>query len=284
MLAPTVHAEGHGFTEGPAVLPDGSIAFVDMINQTIWHHRDGETVRLARVAGSPNGMRLGADGALYIANNGGFSPSDTGILALPDPIPGCIQRLGLDGRVSDYVVGLPGEGPWRPNDLVFAADGTLVFTDPQNWEALDGLRDTGAYKGGRLFAAGPDRVPRHLIDLPGLPNGLAFHPDGFLLVALTLDRKIVRLDWSGGAVDAPADWCLLDNAMPDGILFVGDYLFVAGSVCDTLTIVDRNGQTVRILELEKGGSPTNLATDGTRLWLTMGSRGQLVSFSLADLI
>ena len=81
---------------------------------------------VATLQGSPNGMRLGPDGALYVANNGGIAPLSPGRHRHSEPmITGCIQRIGLDGSVTTLTESLPGAGPWRPNDLVFSAGGDL---------------------------------------------------------------------------------------------------------------------------------------------------------------
>ena len=79
----------------------------------------------------------GPDGALYVANNGGIAPLSLEELKFADPpISGRIQCVALDGSWRDFAVDLPGEAPWRPNDLVFSPAGDIVFTDPQNWEVL----------------------------------------------------------------------------------------------------------------------------------------------------
>src|SRR5215475_409306 len=107
---PTVQVRGLGFPEGPVVLADGSIAFVDLLHQKVRTWRDGVLSELCTLPGSPNGMRLGSDGALYVANNGGIAPESLEVLKFADPtISGRIQRVALDGSWRDYAVDLPGE-------------------------------------------------------------------------------------------------------------------------------------------------------------------------------
>jgi hypothetical protein len=72
-LKPVIHVDGLGFPEGPVALPDGAIAFVDLLDQKIRLYRNGAVREICTLKGSPNGMRLGPDGALYGANNGGLS-------------------------------------------------------------------------------------------------------------------------------------------------------------------------------------------------------------------
>jgi sugar lactone lactonase YvrE len=57
-----VHATGLGFPEGPVLLPDGSIAFVDLLHGKVRAYRDGALREIAKLPGAPNGMRMGTDG------------------------------------------------------------------------------------------------------------------------------------------------------------------------------------------------------------------------------
>ena len=47
-LGPVIHVEGLGFPEGPVALPDGAIAFVDLLHQKIRLYRDGAVREVAR--------------------------------------------------------------------------------------------------------------------------------------------------------------------------------------------------------------------------------------------
>ena len=56
-----IEAEGCAFVEGPVALPDGAVAFVDLVDACVRVTKDGETRVLAELPGAPNGMRLGPD-------------------------------------------------------------------------------------------------------------------------------------------------------------------------------------------------------------------------------
>ncbi|MFM1777326.1 MAG: hypothetical protein RLZZ260_893, partial [Actinomycetota bacterium] len=60
------------FPEAPVALPDGSVVLVEMMGRCITQIlADGTKRIVAEIAGGPNGLALGPDGALYLCNNGG---------------------------------------------------------------------------------------------------------------------------------------------------------------------------------------------------------------------
>ena len=280
-----IHVRGLGFPEGPVVLPDGTIAFVDLLHRKVRAFGNGVVRELATLPGAPNGMRRGPDGALYIANNGGLAPLAPGRLNIADPaITGRLHRLTLDGTCTDFATGLPGAAPARPNDLVFSPRGDIVFTDPQNWEVFQHWRpDDPAcpYHGGQLLLARPDGRVSRLARTTGFPNGLAFHPDGALLVGLTVEHRILRYPWLGDAVGEPQTWCRFDDGFnPDGMVFDGERLLVTGSVGDRIAIVDTAGRVLEQIDTGHGSDPTNLCVQDGTVWVTFGLPGQLVSMRL----
>lgn len=273
-----IHLDDLGFPEGPVALPDGSLAFVDLLHRKIRAWKDGEVRVLATVPGAPNGMRLGPDGALYVCNNGGLSPDHTKALQRADPqIEGCVMRLATDGSVTTFTGPLPGAKPSRPNDLVFSPQGDLVFTDPQNWEASG-----DAYHGGQLLLADSTGAVRHLRDMTGFPNGLCFHPDGSLIVGITLEHRYLKFAWKdGAALDAPEVWAQMDDGFnPDGMVVHGDRIYAAGSVGDRVAVLSLDGKVIDMIDCGAGTDPTNLCVHEGRLWITLGYRGALASMPL----
>jgi sugar lactone lactonase YvrE len=118
-------------------------------------------------------------------------------------------------------------------------------------------------------------------DLYGFPNGLAFHPDGSLLVAMSLHNNILKLPWHLDRLGKPELWCQFeDGTSPDGILVHGEELYVAGSVGDNVSVVDLSGRRIRAIDTGAGSNPTNLAAGDGRLWVTLGLPGKLISIDL----
>jgi sugar lactone lactonase YvrE len=277
-----IHVDGLGFPEGPVVLPDGGIAFVDLTHAKIRVYRDGICRELCALPGAPNGMRLSPDGVLNVCNNGGIGPKAPGVLHRADPeINGRLQRVNLDGTWSDFAVDLPGKRPNRPNDLVFTPNGDIVFTDPQNWDVFREPDGASRYHGGQLLLARPNGSVEHLADMTGFPNGLAFHPDGSLLVGISLEHRIVRFPWLGDRVGPVEEWLRLDDKFaPDGMVFHGDTLYVTGSSGDRVAVLDPNAGLVEMIDMGPGSNPTNCCVQDRLLWLTLGMRGQLVSIDM----
>jgi len=59
------------FPEGPVALPDGSVVLVEMMKRCITRIMPDATKQVvAEIAGGPNGLAIGPDGALYLCNNG----------------------------------------------------------------------------------------------------------------------------------------------------------------------------------------------------------------------
>ena len=138
------------FPEGPVVLPDGSVALVEIRGRRltrVWP--DGRKQVVAEIPGGPNGAAMGPDGKIYICNNGGFGwiPSRGTLMpGAPEPheyIGGSIQRVDLATGKVETVFDKCGEHPLKgPNDLVFDPHGGLWFTDLGKRRARD--MDVGA--------------------------------------------------------------------------------------------------------------------------------------------
>jgi len=87
-------ADGLGWAEGPAVLADGRVCFVETFRSqvSVWDEARGVS-RYAGTAGGPNSCVVGADGALYVCQNGGtVGPWRAEEMSVPS-----IQRIAAEG-------------------------------------------------------------------------------------------------------------------------------------------------------------------------------------------
>ncbi len=119
-------------------MDDGTVVLVEMFGPRITRvHPDGTKETVAEIAGGPNGLAVGPDGAFYLCNNGGcFAPIEVGGMLFPgafDPdryIGGRIQRVDpATGEVTDLYTECDGHPLRAPNDIVFDAHGGMYFTD-----------------------------------------------------------------------------------------------------------------------------------------------------------
>lgn len=270
-MHPTVLATDLQFPEGPVFLGRNRLAFTQIRGQCVSMWNGEEVVEIARTGGGPNGATLGADGALYVTNNGGLSLDAHGHWTAPDPIPGRIQRVSLEGSVLDVATALPGPPPHRPNDLCFGPDGLLYFTDPHDWEHLPIVGT------GRVARTTLDGVVELLAEVPGFPNGVAFGPDGRLYVAQSMTQKILVMDPRPGA--RLEEFATLPVGHPDGFCFdVRGTLWVCGSLGDVVTSVDRDGRVLESIDTGAGTEPTNCCIGDGDLFVTMSGCGQLWSY------
>ncbi|MBB5897013.1 SMP-30/gluconolactonase/LRE family protein [Kutzneria kofuensis] len=192
-------SDGLRFPEGPLVLRDGSVVFCQMMSGTLSRrHPDGTISTIADVGGGPNGAAIGSDGAVYVANNGGVSFTMVGDVAFgghqhPDYIGGRIQRVTLDGEVTDlYVEG--DRGPLRgPNDLIFDGHGGFYFTDSGK------IREQDLDHGTLYYAAEDGSSITSVVHPLAAPNGVGLSPDGSrLYVSETMTGRLWYWD-----VEAP---------------------------------------------------------------------------------
>jgi len=272
-MAHRVLARGLEFPEGPVWLGPERVAVTEIRGQRVSLYDHGQLTRLAATGGGANGATLGPDGALYVANNGGLSLGHEGKWTAPEPIPGRIQRVTLDGRVTDVAVDLPGAPPNRPNDLCFGPDGLLYYTDPHNWEDLQNL---GVGRVARTTLAGRVEL---VAEIPAFPNGIAFGPDDRLYVAQSVMQTILVMDARPGVT--PAVHVTLPKGFPDGFCFdAAGRLYVAGSLGDVVVVFERDGTVRDVIEMGAGSEPTNCCLGDGLLYVTLSGTGELVALDM----
>ena len=145
-----------------------------------------------------------------------------------------------------------------PNDLVFARNGDLYFTD----QGQTGLHDPT----GRVYRLRPDGRLDCLLNNGPSPNGLALSPDEeVLFVAMTRDNAVWRLpllpDGSTAKVGRFASFH--GTSGPDGLAVdAAGNLLVAHASLGSVFVLSPQGEPVARIRSCRGATTTNLALGG----------------------
>lgn len=275
-----VLAERLGFTEGPVWLEDHRVALTSISHGCVYvvDPSGGPTERI-ETGGGPNGLACGADGTLYVAQNGGVF----GATAPAEPGVQVISK----GRV-DYLV----EGLGAPNDLIFGPDGRLWVTDTRG--EIDVARPGDGLPGHVWVADVSTGGAEIVVDSgPVFINGLAFSCDErTLLVTATLSSELLAYNL---APIGAASWRTsslvhtFDNGWPDGMAVsaLGD-AWVALTAADRIDVIGTDpltspGQRKGCITLPAGSLPTNVCIGGDRadeLFVTAAHSGSLLRIRL----
>ena len=250
-------ASGLGWPEGPAVLPDGSLVLVESYCSQLTIIGSDRTPRqFAYVTGAPNSCVLGADGEVYVCQNGGtVGPWRAKEMTSPS-----IQRVRRGGAAETLITHVGSVALNGPNDLVFAADGRLIFTDPGTYNPAN---PDPSY----IYALSPDGAASVLIAFPKpvFPNGVAVESDGSILWDESYTGHVGRRRTDGTLEDLgrmPGENPVLDGMKvgADGRIYVTD-LVAAG-----IHVLAPDGKVLDFIPT--GGAPSNIAFDGEILWVT----------------
>ena len=240
--------------EGPAILPDGRVVFVETFlgQLSVWDSQQGVS-HYADVGGGPNACTVGLDG-IYVAQNGGTA----GEWKARNRTTPSIQKVGWDGRVQVVTTTADGQPLQAPNDLVFGPDGLLYFTDP-------GEFDPEHPADGRICVVDSDGIATVLVQVgPTYPNGLAFDGDGSIVWDESYTRRVRR--WRpDGSVELVTT--LPPGRVPDGLKFgQDDRLYVTGGPIGGIDVISPEGELLGFLDT--GGDLTNCIFDGQDLYVT----------------
>jgi gluconolactonase len=257
MQAPELVASGLGWPEGPTVRPDGSVVFVESYgSQLTVIGGDKKPRRLAYTAGAPNSCVLGADGELYVCQNGGT----VGPWRAAEMVAPSIQKVREGGKFETILTEVGGIKFNGPNDLVFGPNGHLVFTDPGTYNPA---KPDPSY----IFAIAPDGKARVEVAFPKptFPNGVAVEADGSIVWDESYTGHVCRKRPNGKIEDLgklPGD-----NPIPDGMKIGADgRLYVTDLVGKGIHVLAPNGKVEGFIPV--GGAPTNCIFDGETLWVT----------------
>ncbi|MCJ9711299.1 SMP-30/gluconolactonase/LRE family protein, partial [Bordetella hinzii] len=166
------HAKMHSFLEGPSFDRDGNLWCVDLAHGRILRvDPAGRFDVMVSYEGEPNGLKIHRDGRIFVA----------------DHLHGLMLLDPRTRTIRPYLQHVQREGLKGLNDLFFAGNGDLYFTD-QGESALEN-------PSGRVFRLRADGKTVDLI-MDGLagPNGLVMNKaENVLYVAITHDNAIYAL-------------------------------------------------------------------------------------------
>ena len=250
--------------EGPSFDREGNLWCVDIQNGRVFKvTRDGAFHLVAEYDGWPNGLKFHRDGRAFIADY------RHGIMLL-DPV---------NGKVTPFLPeanGVPFKGV---NDLFFASNGDLYFTD----QGLTGLHDPT----GRLYRLSAGGKVTCILDNIPSPNGLVMNRDeSHLYVAATRGNCVWRVPFlrDGGIAKVGLQIQLSAGVGPDGLALNEEGgLVVAHVGLGSVWIFNAAGEPTKRVKSCMGTYTTNVAfgwPDRNTLYITESASGTILKAQL----
>ncbi|WP_426153155.1 SMP-30/gluconolactonase/LRE family protein [Pseudomonas sp. DC3000-4b1] len=249
------------FLEGPSFDRQGNLWVTDIPYGRIFRISPaGEWELVCQYDGWPNGLKIHRDGRVFIADY------KRGILVL-DPLTGVVEPL-LESAGSEGFKGV--------NDLVFAPNGDLYFTD----QGQTGLQDAS----GRVYRLDTNGQLSCLLNTIPSPNGIVYDPHlNHLLVAVTRAQQVWRIPLGNGAmVGKVGVFAQLHGGLggPDGLaLDEQSNLYVAHTGFGSVWKLSRVAEPLQRIVSCAGISNTNLAfggPDARTLFITESETGSIL--------
>ncbi|MBZ2179067.1 MAG: SMP-30/gluconolactonase/LRE family protein [Acidobacteria bacterium] len=253
-------AEGSftGEIEGPAVDRAGNVYAVSFAKKnTIGRVTpEGKAELFLEMPGTSlaNGIRIGKDGMLYVADYTGHN-----VLKI-DPATRQVSVFAHEPRMN------------QPNDLAMSKDGTLWASDP-DWK-------NGT---GQLWRIGTDGKVTRVAEGMGTTNGIDLSPDEkFLYVNESVQRKVwrFRIGRDGSLGDKQLLIAFPDFAMDGMRVDRKGNLYISRHGKGTVAVVSPAGKVLREVAT-LGSKPSNVAfggVDGKTIYVTEMEKGRLVRF------
>jgi gluconolactonase len=250
--------------EGPSFDREGNFYCVDIVTGRIYRvTAQGRFDMLAEYDGWPNGLKIHRDGRIFIADY------KNGVMLL-DPV---------NGKVTPYLVRANLERFKAINDLFFASNGDLYFTD----QGLTGLHDAT----GRVFRVRPNGQVTCLLDNVPSPNGLVMNRDETILyVAVTRGNCVWRVPFtrSGEVAKVGLFIQMSGGGGPDGMALDDQgRLLVAHVGLGSVWVFDAHGEPVYRIQSCAGRATTNVAFGGPEnktLYITESESAQILTADL----
>jgi len=250
------------FLEGPSFDRAGNLYVVDIPYSRIFRiSPSGDWSLVAEYDGWPNGLKVHRDGRLFVTDY------KHGLMAI-DP---------ADGKVSPVLTHKWSESFKGVNDLHFAANGDLYFTD----QGQTGLHDpTGRVY--RLRAPGtPGQRLEMLVGTVPSPNGLVLNKaEHILFVGVTRANAVWRVPLMGdGSASKVGTWIQLSGGHggPDGLALDDEGGLICAHAGMGVWRFDALGRPTHFM-CEPGSFTTNAAFGGPgnkRLYIVNSGNGTI---------
>lgn len=249
------------FLEGPSFDRDGQLYIVDIPYGRIFRISPaGEFTLVAEYDGEPNGLKIARDGRIVITDY------RHGLMLL-DPASGKVSSL-LERRWSERFKGV--------NDLVFAKNGDIYFTD----QGQTGMHDPT----GRVYRLRVDGTLDLLVNNVPSPNGLVLNgAEHILYVAATRGNNVWRVPlMPDGTVSKVGIFVQLSGSLggPDGMAIdQDDNLVIAHAGLGTVWVFSRMGEPLYRVKSCAGLATTNVAyggPDNKTLYITESETGSIL--------
>ena len=247
------------FLEGPSFDRQGNLWCVDIPFGRIFKvNTKGEWTLAAQYGGWPNWLKIHKDGRIFIA----------------DYRRGLLQLDAASGNITPVLETAFSEGFKGLNDLHFADNGDLYFTD----QGQSGIADP-SWRVWRLRASG--ELQRLVQNAPS-PNGVTLNKkNSQVFVAMTRSQQIWRLPLMAGGTPSKAGVAIQlsgGHAGPDGIEIDNEDGLV---VCHLGVGIWRFDANCLPTHLVHAGSShrlmTNIAFRGKTLYITDSMNGEILT-------
>jgi gluconolactonase len=262
--AQPVTLSAHSVLEGPSFDRAGNLYCVDIPWGRIFRIDPAGTFTLiAEYDGEPNGLKIHRDGRIFVADY------KQGILIL-DP---------TNGTVTPFLQRVHLERLRAVNDLVFASNGDLYFTD----QGMSGLHDPT----GRVFRVRASGEIDCLLDNVPSPNGLVLDPsERVLYLAVTRANAVWRVPlMKDGSVAKVGIYIQLSGGVgPDGLAIDEEgNLAVAHVGLGVIWLFSARGEPMLRIETCAGHHTTNVAYGGKdrrTLFITESTTGSILTAAM----
>lgn len=249
------------FPEGPVVMNNGRIFFVELLGGTITeYHRNSKDISRINTYGAPNGMLVDDDSTLVFC----------------DSKQNAIRTLNIKTQTFTTLVDTINGEPLRaPNDLIKDKFGNILFTCP------GGSQDKPI---GYMCALTPEKKISIIAKDMYFPNGLLFiNDEQQIIINETWKHRLIIGHWNPSKLKIEhikEFYAIGGNAEPDGLTLSHDnkvYAAVYGT--SMIWVFNTEGDLLEQISLP-GKNPTNLYFDHVGdlgLIVTEAEKGLLLS-------